>query len=333
MFASRVKIIFQYNEVAMRRKKVSPRRRTSRGSGSSQLPLALGATTSVPTIRTSLEFDAPMRVSQKCNIVAVGRRRDGGTRYWCLQHRADATAKYGRRAHQCRYANQPPLQPKDVLELDARDYPGGIALWGAVPPIYDTTCQPLERGIHVHARRKVGGKKSIDWTYRGVRLVGNSERALNPPLVVSELDAIYSMVSSVFDYETRYIECTHCHYPHLDKDWFSVHAHRRHLCAGCGKTFPDTVTAIGNPIAAIRDVFGHRTRIKPSRKKLNLRQADYPGGIQIWGSNPAIIWTGAQHEEEGIHVHAFKRDVNEAPDPDETFAEVMIDGVRLLRLA
>src|SRR6267378_3294771 len=34
----------------------------------------------------------------RCKIVVVGKRRDGGTRYWCLKHRADATAKYGRRA-------------------------------------------------------------------------------------------------------------------------------------------------------------------------------------------------------------------------------------------
>jgi len=28
-----------------------------------------------------------------CEVVAVGKRRDGGTRYWCLRHKADATAK------------------------------------------------------------------------------------------------------------------------------------------------------------------------------------------------------------------------------------------------
>src|SRR5687768_1337518 len=30
-------------------------------------------------------------VKHNCNIVSVGKRRDGGTRYWCLAHRADAT--------------------------------------------------------------------------------------------------------------------------------------------------------------------------------------------------------------------------------------------------
>jgi transposase-like protein len=221
------------------------------------------------------------------------------------------------------------MRPQDVLQLDPGQYPGGVALWGAVPPIYDTTRQPLDRGIHVHARREPGGKKDIDWTYRGVRLVTGSKAGPKASAAVSELDAIYYMVSSVFGYKTKYIECTRCGYPHLDKDWFSVHAHRRHLCSGCGKTFPDSDTAIGNPIAAIQAAFGHRTRVKPSRKKLVLRQADYPGGIQIWGSNPAIVWTGSQHEEEGIHVHAFKREGDKEPKPDETYSEVLIDGVPL----
>jgi hypothetical protein len=41
---------------------------------------------------------------------------------------------------------------------------------------------------------------------------------------------------------------------------------------------------------------------KLSKKTLNIRQKDYSGGIQIWGSNPAFIWTGKNAEEEGIQV-------------------------------
>ena len=304
--------------------------KTLANSRVNQLELALPVALSSGVVAAlGSEIDLPTGTAKECQIVSVGKRRDGGTRYWCLQHRADATAKYGRRAKQCRYSDQPPMRPQDVLQLDPEEFPGGIALWGAVPPIYDTTRQPLDRGIHVHARRVPGGNKDIDCTYRGVRVMGSPNGRLSATLAVSELDAIYYMVSSVFGYETRYIKCTHCGYPHLDKDWFSVHAHRRHLCAGCGKTFPDTETAIGNPIAAIRGAFGHQTRARPSRKKLRLRQADFLGGIQIWGSNPAIVWTGSKHEEEGIHVHAFKCEGDKTPEPDETFSEVLIDGVRL----
>jgi hypothetical protein len=65
----------------------------------------------------------------------------------------------------------------------------------------------------------------------------------------------------------------------------------RHLCAGCGKQFKDSGVGIGNPICGVRDACGIQTRTpKPSKKTLDICQRDYPGGIQIWGSNPAFIW-------------------------------------------
>src|SRR5579862_6419192 len=108
-----------------------------------------------------------------CDITAVGKRRDGGTRYWCLTHKADATAKYGRRAKVCRAAHLPPILPEEVLELNLDQYSGGVALWGAVPPVFDTTRLPLDFGIHVHARKHTGGDKVIDRTCRAVRLIGH----------------------------------------------------------------------------------------------------------------------------------------------------------------
>jgi predicted CXXCH cytochrome family protein len=293
-----------------------------------QLEMALCAGSSRQRKLLPAELEAPMGRAMKCRIVSVGKRRDGGTRYWCLAHKADATAKYGVAATYCRYAHQPPIRQEEVLTLDVNRYPGGVALWGAVPPVYDTTRQPLERGIHVHARSVIGGAKAIDATYRSVRLRGGSSASLDGGAVVSELDAIYFMVTSVFGYDVKYLQCPHCGYAHLDKDWFSVHAHRRHLCSGCGKTFPDTDIAIGNPIARVRDAFGVRARLKSAKRKLRICQSDFPGGIQVWGSNPAIVWTGARHEEEGIHVHAFKDDGGVAV-PDDTFSEVVIDGISL----
>lgn len=265
----------------------------------------------------------------KCRIVSVGKRRDGGTRYWCLEHKADATAKYGKQAEQCRYAHIPSIAPDDILNLNASSYEGGVALWGAVPPIYDTTERPIDRGIHVHARRAVGGEKEIDNTYRAVRLVGDDKDLPPGGLVISELEAIYYMVTSMFGYAMKYVECTLCGFPHLDKDWFSVHAHRRHLCAGCGQYFRDTDTAVGNPIIKIQEIFGSKVRpAKRAVKPLNIRQADYPGGIQIWGSNPAILWTGSQSEEEGIHIHVANEDGSENIF-DDTYSRVTIDGINL----
>jgi hypothetical protein len=262
-----------------------------------------------------------------CEIVSVGRRRDGGTRYWCLHHKADATAKYGVPAAACRTAHLPPLKRSDTFLLDLDRYEGGVALWGAVPPVYDTTLQPMDRGVHVHARRAAEGDKDIDRTYRAVRIIGGV--APKRGLRVDELDAIYYMVSSVFGYGVKEVTCTYCGYSHLDRDWFSVHPHRRHLCAGCGRHFRDDATSIGNPISGIREICGTPEKsAKLSKKKFIHRQDEYPGGIQIWGSNPAFLWTGEREEEDGIHVHAF-RDDQSAPDDDDTFGVVIIDGVKL----
>lgn len=261
-----------------------------------------------------------------CRITAVGKRRDGGTRYWCSAHHADATAKYGKRGKKCRYADVPAVEPSESLELDLDAYAGGVALWGAVPPVYDTTDLNPEKGIHVHARQVARGPKVIDATFRRVSIW---DRVTQSWLQIGELDAIYFMVASVFGLQMKEVHCTHCGFSHLDRDWFAVHPHHRHLCAACGRNFADTVRAVGNPVAALRRIVAATPRPpRQIRRALRLRQADFPGGVQIWGSNPAFIWTGTRVEEEGIHVHAFKRSGID-PEVDDTFSTVEIDGTRL----
>jgi hypothetical protein len=261
-----------------------------------------------------------------CDIHAVAKRRDGGTRYWCLRHKADATAKYGVRAKNCRAAHVSSEQ-SPPYELDVDAFRGGIGLWGAVPPVYDTTRLPLDRGIHVHARRSENDSKEVDGTFSAVRLTGSKLPAEG--LTISAVDAIYYMVSSVFGIRMRTVRCTYCTASHLDKDWFSVHPHQRHLCASCGRTFRDDARGVGNPIEGIRSEFrANPPKTKSARRTLNVKQADYPGGIQVWGSNHALIWTGTSAEEEGIHVHAFKS-ATTIPDLDETYSRVIIDGISL----
>jgi hypothetical protein len=100
-------------------------------------------------------------MSTECRIVLVGSRRDGGKRYWCMEHRADATAKYGRRAERCRYAHLRPITPEQSYTLDMSSYHGGVGLWGAVAPVYDTTRIPNQTGVHVHARTSLESLKEI----------------------------------------------------------------------------------------------------------------------------------------------------------------------------
>lgn len=263
-----------------------------------------------------------------CQIAPVEKRRDGTMRCWCLAHRADATVKGGTAAQKCRAADRALLRDEEIKTLDLDKYRGGVALWGAVPAVYDTTRRRMDSGIHVHTRLTPECEKDTDWTFRAVRLVWS---ALPPDgIVVNEIDAIYYMVSSVFGFSMSYVTCTHCGWPHLDKDWFSVHPHQKHLCAGCGKHFRDRIRGIGNPIVGVRDACREAEhKVVTAPKTLDIKQSEYPGGIQIWGSNPAFLWTQPKDEEEGIHVHAFLTEDQEEPTRDDTFSEVVIDGVQL----
>ncbi len=264
--------------------------------------------------------------SDQCEIVTVSKRRDRGTRYWCLRHRADATAKYGRRANICSAAHLK-SETGDLLELDLDLYRGPVALWGAVPAVYDTTRLPVDRGIHVHARKSAHDTKEFDATFSRVRLRGSSLPAGG--LEVVAIDAIYYMVSSVFGLRMKQVLCTHCGETHLDRDWFSVHPHQRHLCAACGRTFRDSARAVGNPILGLRQAFGMKVhKTTSANRTISIEQRAFRGGIQVWGSNPALIWTGDSAEEGGVHLHAFRTERSE-PDIDDTFSRVAVDGIEL----
>lgn len=265
-----------------------------------------------------------------CEIVQVGKRRDGAYRYWCLAHHADATAKYGVAAVTCLAAGDAPILEAETLNLDPNQYPGGVALWGSVPAVYDTTLRPIDRGIHVHARQEVGGTKQVDFTYRKLRIPVPVDLLSHGWSEVDEVDAINYMVSGVFGFETIPVVCAHCGFPHLDRDWFAVHAHRRHQCHGCGRQFSDSVHGIGNPLSGLRSLLERKARKSMlAPRVVEIRQADYPGGLQIWGSNPAIVWTSDVPEENGIHVHGFKTATEEMPDLDDTYAKVVVDGLEL----
>ncbi|MBN6111409.1 hypothetical protein [Xanthomonas bonasiae] len=266
-----------------------------------------------------------------CEIVNVGKRRDGGNRFWCLSHHANATAKYGVAAAECVAAQDAPILESESLDLEPETYKGGIALWGSVPASYDTTTLPTDRGIHVHARRlSRESAKDIDKTYRRLRIPFTADLLPSDWFVVDEIDAINYMVSGVFGFGTVTVRCTHCDFPHLDRDWFAVHPHKKHQCHGCGRQFSDSEVAIGNPLSQLKShlEIGSRSQIAAPRY-IKIRQQDYPGGIQIWGSNPAILWTSSAPEETGIHLHALSKEGEECPTVDDTYESVVIDDIEL----
>lgn len=260
-----------------------------------------------------------------CKIIRAAKRRDGKYRYWCLEHKANATAKYGVQMKQCEAAKDPSIQEDDILRLDINDFKGSIALWGAVPAVYDTTGMKVDRGIHVHARERLSAEKVIDRTYRKLVLDTGTET-----IEIFEQDAIYYMTAVVFGHQLKEVLCSHCDYSHLDKDVLAVKPHKKHLCAGCGRDFFDSERHIGNPIMGVKEKLNdHKVQrqTKNANRDLDIKQSDFAGGISIWGANQALLWLSEVKEEDGIHVHAYNDQGNRLVD--DTYSSVTIDGKKL----
>lgn len=262
--------------------------------------------------------------------LCVTQARNGRSRFWCLAHDSSATARFGKRMPRCEGAYRTVADYRR-FRLDPAEFPGGVALWGAVEPVYNTASEPADRGIHVHARDRVGGHKSIDQTFDGVELLVRRDLFSEERVVVTSETAVAFYISRFLGRTVVGLFCPRCHTPHLDSDWFAVKPHRQHLCHGCNRLFRDDTRSVSNPLQMVRHRLGAAHPLaEPVRAKgeLDIRQADYPGGLQIWASNPALIWTSTRREQEGIHVHGWHR-ANVLPRLDGTFGRVRIDGIDL----
>ena len=219
----------------------------------------------------------------------------------------------------------------NTLRLDPSEFKGGVALWGAVEPVLNTSKWAVDSGIHVHARTELGSKKkAIDRNFDAVELV------VRENLIEDKKSVMITRDTAVAYYLCRFLDqpldalfCTHCGTPHLDSDWYAVKPHRTHLCHKCNQLFRAGRKSISNPLAAAQMSLGLPKSKAPKRakKSLEIRSSDFPGGYQVWASNPAILWTSKLREEEGIHVHAWKE--KRKPSEDDTFSTVTIDGILL----
>jgi hypothetical protein len=252
-----------------------------------------------------------------CSISMIGKQRNGAPRLWCVVHRAQA-----RTFDRCIRATEPTTPPTKV-KVELAKYPGGVALWGALPPVINTATAPGESGVHVHARRVAAGKKKIDATFDEVTVIdGDNE------IRVTATSATAFNISRLFGQNVKYLQCPRCEEAHIDAGEFAARPHRKHLCLACGRDFYDSEPSIGNPIALVAARYEVGRRVVPARRQLIARHAEFSGGFQVWGTHPAILWTAPVPEESGIHVHGFKGD-SEAPCVDETYDDVEIEGVRL----
>lgn len=262
----------------------------------------------------------------ECRIVNVGKGRNGKNRYWCIEHYAPAFDKNGNKLEKCRAKKRKIDVEDENFCIMPSDYPGGVALWGSTLAVYDTTPFPVTNGIHVHARKVVGGEKQIDRTFDSVKVIINGHIAM-----FSKEAAVYYLCANVLNQHMEYVDCPHCGSPHLDKDRYAVIPHKKHLCISCGHYFYTKSKCIGNPIVREKQVLGDdqifRKIIHPNRS-LEIMQRDFPYGISLWGSTGAFLWTAKKPEEYGIHVHAYKENTMK-PSIDETYDMVTIDGITL----
>lgn len=273
----------------------------------------------------------PHELENECNVVAVGKQRNGSSRYWCLTHGSSATAKYGKKLERCEGAYLRPSD-KNLAELSPEEYTGGIAIWGAVRPVYDTSGLPDEEGVHVHARRSQNdGLKEIDGTFDAVAINVTKDLFDNRKMVISKETAVASYISQFLNRPMQSLFCTYCGVPHLDSEWYAVKLHKRHLCHACGKLFTANEKSVSNPLAelryALKDEAVNSYPVRAERS-LNCLQSDFPGGIQIWASNPALLWTARRPEEEGIHFHGYAEDRTHRI-LDDTYGAVSVDGIIL----
>lgn len=275
----------------------------------------------------------------KCEIRAETKLRNGYLNWWCYTHFASARGEGGSKLERCVKADQAKVLDSEKIYIDLNDYPGGVGIWGALEAVYDTKREIHEKGVHVHLRRNEDEEKEVDKTFKEIyiRLPINNLHNSDEWIKLDDEVACAYTASIIFERNIKVIECSHCKRQHIDSDWFAVHYHKKHFCTYCGRDFFDKEHGISNPVAHIQQVFREQLKdrkIETVNRRLVINQADFPGGIQIWASNPAIIWTAQRAEEAGMHVHLFK-EKNGPPfsgdslNGDDTYGYVEIDGIVL----
>jgi len=269
----------------------------------------------------------------KCDIRAENKLRNGYQNWWCYSHFASARGENGQRLQKCKNADLPIVQDSEKIYIDLDDYPGGVGVWGSLQAVYDSKREIPENGVHVHLRRDINSEKEVDKTFKEVYIKISSPNLFDNVewTKIDESTACAYTASIIFNKNLKILKCKHCGKEHVDAEYFAVHYHRKHFCTFCGRDFIDTEHGISNPVYSIQQIFKEKMLnrlITKVDRKLIVDQKDYPGGIQIWGSNPAIIWTAARSEEAGMHVHLFKSK-NGMPEIDDTYGYVEIDGIEL----
>ena len=275
-----------------------------------------------------------------CDIVTCGKFRNGAQRLWCRTHqvhwgtKADLqqAARESEEGMRCANAKQPMHYTKNPLVIDPSDYAGGIGIRAALPTAINTTDEPdIDRvKVHVHARPKEGGKKSIDNNFPAVVITANDILPLlgvmgeKKRVVIAPPSALAYLEALINSLPLGTLNCNKCHHPHLDLGDFARNPHKKHFCGNCGADSNwSKQPIVSSPLKDLADKFTKNPNFIKSDRTLDLR--DYQDcQVKVWSSTPAILWTANQPQETGIHVHIYQGDKKIV---DDTFGQVTwVDG-------
>lgn len=215
----------------------------------------------------------------------------------------------------------------DRFLLDPSEYPAGIAIWGGVEPVFMTAHRPNEEaGIHVHARKSSTAEKDIDQSFDEVTF---RDRASGRDIRIDQEAAVGFMISQIFGLQMQHVICSNCGEDIFLGRQAAANPSRNHGCPSCSTVNTTDDEVIANPLISLRD--GYSSKIDPAvvlpERLLSLRWDQFPGGIDIWGSNQAIIWTARKPEEEGLHIHWYASDGTMLQD--DTFDTVTIGATEI----
>lgn len=288
------------------------------------------------------QADKGFGVILPCDIVGCGKFRNGKERLWCRTHqvhwglKADLLQVRPEEEIRCSNASQPMNYTKNPLVINPEDYPGGVGIWAALPTAINMTEEPDLNGIaiHLHTRPQEGGKKSIDANYPALVITASESTPLfknvqikrvvvTPPAALAYLQAL------ITNLPLGTLYCHTCHHPHLDLGDFAVNPHKKHFCGNCGVDSNwSKEPIVSSPLHELAINLTKNDAFVKSDRTLNLE--DYANcQVKVWASTPAILWTGNQPQETGIHVHVYKSGKKIV---DDTFGDVTwFDGSSLDR--
>ena len=270
-----------------------------------------------------------------CELHRVGKFRNGSPRWWCRTHQIHYGVKEDIARGYCRNADVELRYARNPFTLTIEDYVGGIGIWAALPPFISinrqSTCTKHPHpilGIHVHCREEVEGKKRIDSTFPVIALpIPDSLNISHNVVYVSQPAALAYLVSCEMQLSVETLQCNHCGSPHCDLGFFAQDPHKVHLCGNCGRMFKATKEpSISNPLVEIsRELERIPRKVIEAQEHLDIQSSDYPFGIEIWTTTPAILWLMDRPEVvNGIHVHCYSSQYKRAID--ETYKTITLDG-------